>query len=261
MQQTAGSFNEAELLQQKVESLQVELEVRGAKLVEVERDLQTEKYEKDTINQELKGVKEKLRESNLKLQEGSELLLMERVKVSSLEHNARQMMQDRFDSEEELKGRIQKLGEEVERWKKEVGMHVEAQVKLIGASSPDQQEAAQGRAGAHPQPAPNAGMKRLPSLLTLSLPRVSNSKFPLQSQEILHHTVWRTWLFLAYSDETWLYHQCNTSLIHFFLKGWENVLYELSTMSVITVNSLSGQGLSNTSDFTFHSFFHGSNCL
>ena len=27
---------------------------------------------------------------------------------------------------------------------------------------------------------------------------------PAASPEILHHTVWRTWLFIAYSDERWL---------------------------------------------------------
>ena len=30
---------------------------------------------------------------------------------------------------------------------------------------------------------------------------------PAASPEILHHTVWRTWLFIAYSDERWLYYQ------------------------------------------------------
>ena len=30
---------------------------------------------------------------------------------------------------------------------------------------------------------------------------------PAASPEILHHTVWRTWLFMAYSDERWLYYQ------------------------------------------------------
>ena len=36
---------------------------------------------------------------------------------------------------------------------------------------------------------------------------------PATSPEILHHTVWRTWLFIAYSDERWLYYQF--SLPHF----------------------------------------------
>ena len=42
------------------------------------------------------------------------------------------------------------------------------------------------------------------------------------SPAILHHTVWRTWLFIAYSDNRWLYYRqvSLTSLIH-FSKGWE----------------------------------------
>ena len=44
--------------------------------------------------------------------------------------------------------------------------------------------------------------------LTLSLPRVINFKFLLQSHlAILHHTAWRTWLSIAYSDERWLSYQ------------------------------------------------------
>ena len=30
---------------------------------------------------------------------------------------------------------------------------------------------------------------------------------PAASQEIWHHIVWRTWLFIAYSDERWLYYK------------------------------------------------------
>ena len=49
---------------------------------------------------------------------------------------------------------------------------------------------------------------------------------PATSQGIWHHTVWRTWLFIAYSDEKWLYYKF--SLHHSynrFLKGWENTLW------------------------------------
>ena len=49
------------------------------------------------------------------------------------------------------------------------------------------------------------------------------------SPEILHHvTVWRTWLFIAYSDERWLcsINSHTTPLVHFSLKGWENVFFE-----------------------------------
>ena len=60
---------------------------------------------------------------------------------------------------------------------------------------------------------------------------------PAASQEIWHHTVWRIWLFIAYSDERWLYykfslhHACNC-----FLKGWENTLFELRSERVKLVH-------------------------
>ena len=50
---------------------------------------------------------------------------------------------------------------------------------------------------------------------------------PAASLEILQHTVWRIWFFIAYSAERWLYFQF--SLVHFPLKVWENV-YFLRTM-------------------------------
>ena len=56
---------------------------------------------------------------------------------------------------------------------------------------------------------------------------------PAASSEIWHHTVWRTWLFIAYSDERWLYYKF--SLPHSYncsLKGCENALFELRSESV-----------------------------
>ena len=57
--------------------------------------------------------------------------------------------------------------------------------------------------------------------------------YPAASLEIWHHTVWRTWLFIAHSDEKWLYYKF--SLHHSynrFLKGWENTLFELRSERV-----------------------------
>ena len=56
---------------------------------------------------------------------------------------------------------------------------------------------------------------------------------PAASPVILHHTEWKTWLFLAYSDKKWLYYKF--SLHHSynrFLKGWENTLFELRSERV-----------------------------
>ena len=56
---------------------------------------------------------------------------------------------------------------------------------------------------------------------------------PAASPEILHHTLWRTWLFIAYSDERWLYYQF--SLPHLYilsLEGWEKIHFELGSERV-----------------------------
>ena len=76
---------------------------------------------------------------------------------------------------------------------------------------------------------------------------------PAASPEILHHTVRRTWLFIAYSDEKWLYYKF---LLHhsynLFLKGWENTLFELRSERVNMVQIMllchSGEVLYNTVD-------------
>ena len=72
---------------------------------------------------------------------------------------------------------------------------------------------------------------------------------PAASQEIWHHTVWRTWLFIAYSDEKWLYYEL--SLHHSynrFLKGWENTLFELRSERVNTFDL----GKRSNSKYTIH---------
>ena len=55
---------------------------------------------------------------------------------------------------------------------------------------------------------------------------------PAASLEILHHTVWRTWLCIAYSDEIWLYYTNSHCLTHSSLKSWGNVLFELGSERV-----------------------------
>ena len=40
---------------------------------------------------------------------------------------------------------------------------------------------------------------------------------PVASPEILHHTVWRTWLSIAQSDERWLHYQFSLPPIHLSL--------------------------------------------
>ena len=56
---------------------------------------------------------------------------------------------------------------------------------------------------------------------------------PAAKPELSHHAVWRTWLFIAYSDERWLYHQFLLPHSYIFsFKCWENVLFELGSERV-----------------------------
>ena len=76
---------------------------------------------------------------------------------------------------------------------------------------------------------------------------------PAASPEILHHTVRRTWLFIAYSDERWLYYKFSLHhLCIFSLKGLENVLFKLRSERVnlailwyfpVTYNAILGKTL------------------
>ena len=59
--------------------------------------------------------------------------------------------------------------------------------------------------------------------LTLSHSRVINVKLPLQPHQKLY--IMDNLIFIAYSDGSWLYYQYSTSLIHFPLEGWENILF------------------------------------
>ena len=67
--------------------------------------------------------------------------------------------------------------------------------------------------------------------LTLSTPKSDHFQFsPAALPEIVHHTVWRTWFFIAYSDKRWLYYQFITTLLmHLSSIDWENVPFELGS--------------------------------
>ena len=68
---------------------------------------------------------------------------------------------------------------------------------------------------------------------------------PAASPIIVHHPVWRTWLFIAYSDERWLHYQFSLPHLYIFsLKRWENVLFESSGVKGLMINRGRGGGLS-----------------
>ena len=79
--------------------------------------------------------------------------------------------------------------------------------------------------GSAPQPSSHSGrysavVCTYSCSLTLSLLRVISFKFPLQPHQKYYITVWRTWLFIAYSDERWLYYQFSLPHLYIFsIKG------------------------------------------
>ena len=81
---------------------------------------------------------------------------------------------------------------------------------------------------------------------------------PAASPAILHHTVWRTSLFIAYSHEIWLYYQFWLHHLYIFsLRGWENVLFELGSERV-KVSRLTLQKYRTS--LTFVNIYHHNMC-
>ena len=79
---------------------------------------------------------------------------------------------------------------------------------------------------------------------------------PAASPEILHHTVRRTWIFIAYSDERRLQYKFSLPHLYIFsLKGWENVLFELrSERDNIIISSTFNTLVFMLSSQLFHAF-------
>ena len=52
------------------------------------------------------------------------------------------------------------------------------------------------------------------------------------TRNITSHSLWRTWPFIAYSDEGWSYYQFSLPHLYYIslLKGWENVLGSLHSL-------------------------------
>ena len=80
---------------------------------------------------------------------------------------------------------------------------------------------------------------------------------PAASPEIWHHTVWRTWLFIAYSDERWLYYQF--SLPHLYIFSIKGEMYFLiSGLKVLrlrssprkTPNAMNNSGAASQREFS-----------
>lgn len=108
------------------------------KLSSLEKDLEVEKGEKESIIHEIVNLQEVLKkkeeeiqicEENLKATQDA--LSNEQADREALGEQARQKLQELEENEHKLDLKVKELTREVERWKKEVDMHVEAESRLM----------------------------------------------------------------------------------------------------------------------------------
>lgn len=116
------------------------------KVASLERNLEMEKKEKERIIHEMLSLQADLRSKEddfncyaENLREAQEALFNEQREREILGEQARLKLQERKENEHKLSLRVKELEREVDRWKKEVDLHVEAESKLMEskASSED----------------------------------------------------------------------------------------------------------------------------
>ena len=108
------------------------------KLASLERNLEVEKGEKESIIHEivnlqeiLKKKEEKLNMCEENLKETQDALTNEQADREALGEQAREKLQEHIDNERKLDLKVKELTREVERWKKEVDLHVENESRLM----------------------------------------------------------------------------------------------------------------------------------
>lgn len=125
---------------QKADHAQSQLIVEEllGKVASLERNLEVEKKEKESIIHEILNLQVDLRKKEdemdiyketLKVTEGA--LTKEQNERELLGEQARQRLQECQENEKKLDLKVKELTAEVERWKKEVDLHVEAEARLM----------------------------------------------------------------------------------------------------------------------------------
>ena len=115
-----------------------------AKVAELERILEDEKLEKQNVIQEIVNLQEELKRKDEEIQNAAEnlqstqeALSKEQAERETLGEEARMKIQELEASEKKLVLKNKELSREVERWKKEVDLHVEAESRLMENRSED----------------------------------------------------------------------------------------------------------------------------
>lgn len=115
-----------------------------AKVAELERILEDEKLEKQSVIEEIVNLQEELKRKDEEIQNAAEnlqstqeALSKEQAERETLGEEARMKIQELEASEKKLVLKNKELSREVERWKKEVDLHVEAESRLMENRSED----------------------------------------------------------------------------------------------------------------------------
>lgn len=108
------------------------------KVTSLEKTLKDEKLEKENIIHELVNLQEELKKKEEELQHAAEnlaavqdALSKEQADRELLGDQARAKLQEHEANERKLDLKVKELNREVERWKKEVDLHVEAESRLM----------------------------------------------------------------------------------------------------------------------------------
>ena len=134
-----------------------------AKVAELERILEDEKLEKHNVIQEIVNLQGELKRKNEEIQNAAEnlqstqeALSKEQAERETLGEEARMKIQELEASEKKLVLKNKELSREVERWKKEVDLHVEAESRLMENRSEDTEVTTE-------QPQPQAAGEQTPT--------------------------------------------------------------------------------------------------
>lgn len=134
------------------------------KVASLERNLEVEKGEKETIIHEIVNLQAVLRKRDEEinvyaesLKATQDALTREQADRETLGEQARQKLQEHEDNKRKLDLKIKELTGEVERWKKEVDLHVEAESRLMENRTEEEVPSSEQPQPQQPEPQPPPG--------------------------------------------------------------------------------------------------------
>lgn len=130
--------NHVELQMADQAQSQLIIEELLGKVAFLQRNLEDEKKDKENVIHEILNLKRDLEKKDNEigmyvedLKATQDALTKEQNDRETLGEEARQKLQEHHENEQKLVVKVKEMEREVERWKKEVDLHVEAEAKLM----------------------------------------------------------------------------------------------------------------------------------